>query len=560
MSDAAKYLAVSLRGSTSELEELLVESTKLKKAVMVLLNTSGDILSAERDATSDIGDLGCCIIRYLKSFVRFLNRYLGQSLSQERNLKDNPLFQQRLQKCGNILHAAVDSIIAIGKISVVAQQPSWDDIQPLLGECATLLRYLHQKPTAEFDSTLSASRTTGFVKLSNLYWSQYLRQKDLGKSSTELVSILERSTSLLEMSSPSEKRSGFAGIKCERLAALYNDIGQIEKSEMACFSSIQAHLEAGALDSAATDASKKSLSCVWKNTKSSAFVLGRVLALYVRIRWKHRFGADDIVFDDKSLVPEQRGLLLEWQAAVLMDVFATVSPDGASSLSLTSTISTLLSIYQVNEYPIRRCRVILRAIRFSLKNPNLLDPGILATLKNEATQALDGCAELSNDCSLSAFAEYISTSLRLALGFSHGHLQVDDLLRVVNSWVLIMQSCEKWESVEKKVDDPLTWISEMMGIVDYLDMLGLWKLKLAALGLLQRILELQESKDYSAIVSCISKMGLQFSRLGCSERAESLFSHAAVYIDRNNVSYAVSLAWHLAYAESLVEIGNIEKW
>ncbi|KAK2765484.1 hypothetical protein FQN54_008338 [Arachnomyces sp. PD_36] len=556
--EATKFLGSPLKGNMADIEELLVEAAKLKKLAMYFLDTLEDLSSKDSGPQSGYGELGLSIIDYINSFVRLLRRYIGHPPTEDEDPKNYQQFQQKLHRFNNIALAAVDSGIAIGKMAVVAKHPSWDDSLPLLSDCTTILKSLQSKSESESNQTALDNRGIGFVKLSNLYWSRYLKQRELAKSTRELIVLLEQSTALLGSCSTSEKRTGFVAVKLERLAVAYSEIGKEKKSDAAYLQSIQAHVGAGSLRHVSSEASRKPLERIWKDSKGEAFMLGRVINAYTKSRYRRRCDPKDIFFDDTSFTAEERGASLEWQMAALMDISNTDPGDGILYSTMSLIISSLLDIYHPETYPIRRRRVFLHATRFLLNNPNSLPSELIQTIKDEADSLADDLG-YSLDSGLAGFAKSISTSFSLSLGFYVGHLGLGELQKIISSWVSIVQNCKDWMSLETQVEDPQNWILQIKTTADYLDMRGFWRLRLSALAVLQHVLELQDEKDYSALVSCLSQQALQYNRLGYSGKAGYLLAHAQHYTEKHDVDFQASIASQLVYAEYLVGVGNIAK-
>ncbi|PGH09348.1 hypothetical protein GX51_00791 [Blastomyces parvus] len=555
VSEALKCLAAPLRGNQSDLEELVIESAKLKKAAMAFLNTLGDAALDENEGPSEYGPLALYIIDYLNNFVRFLTRYLGQAAPTNVNSDDNIncLFHQRLLKCKNIVLAAVDSVVAVGKISVVAKRPAWADIQPPLSDCFTLLKHLNSVESIKNETSPTGSISASFVKLSNLYWSRYVKQKELGVPSSDLIPLLERSTSLLRTCQLGNT-TGFVAIKYERLATLYLDDSQFQKSQRAYRSAIQAHIDGGVLKWATQNAATQPLSYILNDP---SFPLGRVLSSYARFYWKHGYDPSEAVFDDENLEPEERGILLECQAMALLEISSSGELDSRTS-PLSFLISALLEQYPQKCYPIRRLRVILHAIRLCLHVPNHLESELLEKILAEANLFLSGELDMGKDSGLFHFKESMLASLRLTLGFLQGRLHTESLREIIYSLSAIAQSCPTWESVLAKVDDPEDLIAQLKVFINYVEVLGSWKLRISALSALRHLLEIQEPKDVSEIVSCLSHLGLQYSRLGYLDMAGSLFGRGEELL-RNDVSPMVLVSWNIGFAEYLTDIGNTDQ-
>ncbi|KMU78437.1 separin [Coccidioides immitis RMSCC 3703] len=522
ISDAANNLSAPLKGNLTDLDELLMEAAKLKKTIMKAVNGLTDAAVVDNTMTFDVESLWLSINEYLMSFVRFLSRYLGPSPPFDAEANSKAGFMLRLGTCKNIAISAVDSSIAVAKISLSTEQPPWGRISPLLIDCFGLLNRLSYDHCNNDNNQASNGVSSGLLRLSNLYWSRYAAQKEAGKSAFELVPLLERSINILGHCAPAEQTSGFIAIKIERLATIYSEIGHEAKAETNYCSAIRAHIIAGTLELASAQSFQRPFRYIWKNPQSPAYALGRVLGSYIKARLKQVRKTSQLAYDDEALDVESRALLLESQMAFLVDSFA-VDPSDMLAQCLASMITKLLAIYSIDIFPLRR--------------------GL----------------ELYKDQDLDPYQEDIMSSLRLALGFYSGDLQTADLQLVIQSWAKMSQSWATWESVEAKISDPHTWISQLRGLVDYLEIKAQWMQQITLLSVLEKVLELQEKRDFSLLVTSLSIMGVQLSRLGFPDRAGEVLTRAKEVIGQHAICPSVLISWHLAYAEYLVEMGRPEK-
>ncbi|QVM13477.1 hypothetical protein D8B26_008085 [Coccidioides posadasii str. Silveira] len=558
ISDAANNLSAPLKGNLTDLDELLMEAAKLKKTIMKAVNGLTDAAVVDNTMTSDVESLWLSINEYLMSFVRFLSRYLGPSPPFDAEANSKAGFMLRLGTCKNIAISAVDSSIAVAKISLSTEQPPWGRISPLLIDCFGLLNRLSYDHCNNDNNQASNGVSSGLLRLSNLYWSRYAAQKEAGKSAFELVPLLERSINILGHCAPAEQTSGFIAIKIERLATIYSEMGHEAKAETNYCSAIRAHIIAGTLELARAQSFQRPFRYIWKNPQSPAYALGRVLGSYIKARLKQVRKTSQLAYDDEALDVESRALLLESQMAFLVDSFA-VDPSDMLAQCLASMITKLLAIYSIDIFPLRRSRVLVSSLRLFLESNIDFDSDFCDYLSQEAKSCLSQGLELYKDQDLYPYQEDIMSSLRLALGFYSGDLQTADLQLVIQSWTKMSQSWATWESVEAKISDPHTWISQLRGLVDYLEIKAQWMQQITLLSVLEKVLELQEKRDFSLLVTSLSIMGVQLSRLGFPDRGGEVLTRAKEVIGRHAICPSVLISWHLAYAEYLVEMGRPEK-
>ena len=538
--EAAEVLAAPLRGCQSDMEELLVESARLKKAAMGALTALENITSANESPERREVVFRLATSRYLVNFVRLLNRYLAPSLAQDG---ESTAATERLEKFRNIASAAVDSGVSMGKMAISTRIPPWADIEPLLSDCLRLLLALREEGSGLSEPAMPGIRS-GFVKLSNLYWSLYISEKEKAKETADLVRIIERSVSVLQKSSPADQSSGLIAVKWEKLAGLYSECGQRVKSESAYARAIRAHVDVGALENITQSTHPFRF---WSNPKSAGYALGRVLNAFMRTRLKNGRRGIDLFFDSKDLAQKQRAVLLERQMTTIMEG----SFPNSDTSCLFPLVQSLLALYPLVEYPMDRVRVILQTLRFFLDSRLTIEESFREYVLDEAKLCLSAEDVSSVDYALSC--------LRLTLGFLVGHLPVSTIDRVIRSWVRLLQNYSRWEELECVVDDISTWKLQIRSFVDYLDSQGLWRQKICALAVLRQVLDIEPDQDYAMTVTCLSKLGLQYCRLGYTEQAHAFLARAETLISQHNLPPLEIMTWHLAYAEHLLAMEKTDK-
>lgn len=556
VADAAAALGLQLKGSANDLDELLVDSAKLKKISMAWL---GEVVSKNNGKKGDNHDIQDQVREYLQGFLRFLRRYVGRQPSEDSDPKERELFQKRVSASKTIVLAGVDSAIVMGKLSVMSQGPPWEEVLPTLVECQRLLTTVTSASQQDSNFAKLDECQMGFVKLSNLFWSRYLKEKEGDHDYRTLVPLLKQSTSLLSSCSACQRTTGFAALKYERLAHLYLDANMGSESDRAFCQSITEHIGAGALGQAVSDTSGSYPHRIVQDPKSNGFMLGRALSGFVRMKLRARSSDGQTLFDDETLELEQRGLILEWQMGILTELHGHAHNDEAFRLTFSAVVSKLLQIYSPESYPIRRMRAMLCTMRFLLERPASLDQSVLLDIVNESANIVDNGRGLGNDYILSPFSTHIQNALRLTIGLHQGSLQHDELDRIIASWTSMVHECPDWTSLESCVVDTDYWLLQLRAVVDYTEIHGLWKVQLSALELVLRITELQESGDFSEAIVVLSRLVLQYCRLGHCKKASSLLSRADQCLNENEVSCLATLSYKLARTEYLLETGDVEK-
>ncbi|PYH93342.1 separin [Aspergillus ellipticus CBS 707.79] len=551
--EATNVLCMPLKGSASDLDELLVEAAKLKKLAM---GSFGDIVSKERESKNKDTDLSYRIYGYLNGFIRFLRRYVGRKPTEEEG-REIESFQRRVAATQNIALAAIDSVVAIGKLSIMSQNPSWEEMQSTLIDSQRLL--ITMESAEEYaESATAESIRLGLVKLSNLFWSRYVKEKEGGKGYRELLPLLKQSATLLSSCPPSQKITGFSPLKYERLAHVYMEANMARESEQAFRQSISEHMETGTLDQILSSDVAGFPHRVCQDPKSSGFMLGRVLYAFLKMNLRSKSMKYQGFYDDDSLDDVARGHILEWQLGILTELPSHASFDEAFRSTSGLLLAKLLDIYSSQAHPVRRLRVVLTTLRFSLERPNSLDSTLLQDIVDAGMDNVD-MEGVGDDSDLISFAIHMRNSVRLTLGLHEGSLRPRDLQDILSSWSLMVRRCTDMELLVANVGDVDHYLLQMKAIVDYTEIHGLWKLQFSALELVLRVTELRGSGDFSEATIVLSRLALQYSRLGYCAKAGELLSRADQYLGHKDISCLAILSHKLASVGYLLETGDISK-
>ncbi|KAE8382690.1 peptidase family C50-domain-containing protein [Aspergillus bertholletiae] len=554
VSDATSSLSMPLKGSLNDLDELLVEAAKLKKLTM---SAYGDLVTKARDKHGmDISR----IYEYLPAFLRFLRRYVGRpSPSEDEPKEDEPkeddLFTTRVRSCRSIVLSAVDSALAVGKFSIMSQRPSWENVISALMDCQRLLMAI-DIADEEAEPSVLEQIGAAYVRLSNLFWSRYLKEKERGKGYRDLVPLVKHSANLLSSCSPEQRTTGFAALKYERLAYLYMEGNRGAEAEQAFSQAIQEHIDTGVLDPLTSSPNFPHRTS--QDPKSSGFMLGRVLTAYLKLQLRLRGKSkSNGFFDDESQSLLVRGYIMEWQMGILAELHSHASSDEAFRSQFTCLVSKLLGLYDQESYPIRRLRVVLGGLRSSLERPHCLELPVFQDLLGEGLEGIE-LEDYAEDAALTSLATHLQTSVRLSRGLLKGDLRPETLSCMISSWSSLMRNCNDGEALIQYVGDVEHFLLQLKAVVDYTEIHGLWKLQLSTLELVLRVTELQEGGDFSEAIIVIARLVQQYCRLGYCKKAGDLLTRAEQYVDPN-VSCLATLSHKLARVAYLLETGETER-
>ncbi|OGE56896.1 hypothetical protein PENARI_c002G00625 [Penicillium arizonense] len=553
-SEATESLGLQLRGSANDLDELLVEAARLKKLALAWF---GEAIAKTLGSENEKNEAASQIREYLQAFLRFLRRYVGRQPTEESDEKEIEMFNNRINISKSIVLAGVDSAVAVGKLSIMSQSPPWEDMLPILADCHRLLSTIDAPD--EKDTETTENLGMAFVKLSNLFWSRYIKEKEAGQGYRELLPLLKQSTQLLSGCSPSQRNTAFAALKFERMAHLYLEGNMYNDSEKMFRQSIEEYILSGTLEQIVKNSEGNSPSSVNQDPKSPGFMLGRVLSALLKMKLRRKNAQSSAVYDDTELEFESRGILLEWQMDLLVDMHNYSFGEEEFRLMLGSAVSSLLDLYDSQLHPIRHIRVIFSSLRLLLEHPTALESSLIENLLDEGTEALEQGLQIGKDTDLASFAIHISNSLRVIIGFHHGKIDPSELDATLGSWTSLAQKCADWKTLSLCVNDTDYWILQLKALVDYTEIHGLWKAQLSTLELILRATELQQSGDLSDAIVILSRLVLQNCRLGYCQRAGDLLSRGEQYLTQTKVSALATLSYKVARVEYLLETGQSDK-
>lgn len=554
--EATDSLALQLRGSAGDLDELLVEAARLKKLVLAWF---GDAMTKKMKTDTEKSEVASQIREYLQAFLRFLRRYVGRPPAEDSEEKELEMFRNRILLSKSIILAAVDSAIAVGKLSIMSQRPPWEDMLPILNDCHRLLTSVETTLDTGSDETLIESIGMGLVKLSNLFWSRYIKEKEAGQGYRELVPLLRQSTHLLSGCSSSHRTTAFAALKFERTAHLYLDGNMYNDAEKAFRQSVSEYIDTGALEHMIESHPSSLSSSAKQDPQSPSFMLNRVFTGLLKVKLRGKGSKSSSFYDDVEMEPQARGLLLEWQMSLLFDLHNYSSNEDDFRSIFSSVVSTLLDIYSPDIHPIRHGRVTLSVLRFMLEHPSALDSDLTEKVMEEGVQNLDRVSQIGEDTSLAPIVPHLTNSLRIIIGFHEGKMDAGELDDTLASWTSMARQCPDWESLLVCVHDPEYWVLQLKALVDYTEIHGLWKAQLTALELILQAAELQESTDLSDAIIILSRLVLQHCQLGHCQKAGNLLSRGEQYLARHKVSSLATISFKLARVEYLLETGDVDK-
>ncbi len=544
-----------LRGTTTELEELLLQASRLRKvSAMRLTAITEDLRKTESYDESNSSLFRVCI-RIIFGVLHFVAHYVGLKLQGDGDVNCTPKSSQRRQCSVLVAQQSLKSALAAVQSNITHEYVGWELCVAALADCLTVAKMNEIFRDLAIADVNNEDMKTTFVRISNLFWSWYLKQKELGACALDLLSVLDRSIQALEGRTAAEKKIGFLAVKCEKAAVLHTNLKQFHRAHQVLATGINAHIQDGTLSVAAQKAFSQSTQQIWGEPDSSAFVLGRVLCANARLVLKHQNDSSSSLFFDKTeLKANERALLLEKQFVALERTLIPETLNGR----LKEVAEVILSLYSESTHTSHQLRFISELLTFCSKRR--LRP--YQFLPEEALKiCIDGSrrkAPLSVEGPHSTTRSLLS-SLSLQWAFQTNTPSVDLLKEFVTSHTIAIESCNGWACVLGTINDPALVMMQVQSVIDFTDMRGLSQIKLDTLLLMRRLIELQPEKDMSTLASCNAYIGLQYTRMGLTSLAGRALANAENFLTQSESKSLIALQWHLAYAEYLTRLSSYEK-
>lgn len=556
ISEATEALGLQLKGSANDLDEVLVEAARLKKLALAWF---GDAMTNKINTDGKKNEFASPLREYLQAFLKFLRRYVGRSPENNSDGNELEMFCTRVNTSKNIVLAAVDSTVALGKLSIMSQKPPWDDMLPIFSDCHRLLGTMESHHGESTDTSLRESIGKCLVKLSNLLWSCYIKEKEAGHGYRELIPLLKQSTQFLAHCTSADRTAAFAALKFERLAYLYLDQSLFGDSEKAFRQSIAEYISSGTLEQLAESMPGTQPSLASQDSQSPGFMLGRVISSLLKMKLRRKGSKGTSIYDDPALKPEQRGMILEWQLGLLCDLREYCSSEEDFRLILEPVVSSILDIYDPDIYPIRRGRVTLTLLRFLLEHPNALDSTLTEKIIQGGLDLVRHKKYAEDEAYLAPFAQHMTNSLRAIITFHQGGMNPGELDDILASWTSMLRQCTDGETLLLRIHDFDYWLLQLKALVDYTEIHGLWQSQLCTLELILRAAELRQFADLSDAITILSRLVFQHCRLGHCQKAGELLSRGDSYLAQREVSSLARLSYKLARVEFLLETGGTDK-
>lgn len=540
---AASSLAGKLLGEPVELDELLIIVASLRRSAFSLIQRQH-----KTDATESPSRVVDTCSQIVLLCVKFLIRYIGNDSSRQENDKNIARYEQRRGLAARISYPMIDSVAAMASLSARAVADEWATLDRGLQDCLALALINRDAFVEDKNASGVAKRAVSpFVSISNAYWYRYQYLKQVKTDPTRLRDCLRTSIDILKNGSACDRLAGSLPTKLEKYAQLSESVRDYQKATETYEEAIHAHIADGLLAMAADAAATRSMPIALECSIELA-LLSQSLINYTRVALKAaNQGCSVRVFvDEGRLRDSERGVLLEQQLIALSYLIQDQGVTATTSQNFTSLAQNLLGIFTKEVYPVRRFRVIVRLLAVSIANPDVLDDASRAQALQELP-AISGKPHM--DTNLLQFLPHLTACREVLVSLTNGTLDVEKTESAMANWSKMLHDHPDWNALQTQVYDVSDWLLQLELLADYLEMQGLGLTRISVLHILVLVHEASPSKQGSSLVSKLSELSLQYSRVGYSGAAGVVLLKAEKYLTTPNVPVETALRYHLAQAE-----------
>lgn len=397
---------------------------------------------------------------------------------------------------------------------------STSDYEFLLAE----LSRLHKKPPSSFEDLDQFQKLTSLSVAFALRFVRSYPGQGLSAARCIIHSALQRSTS---------SESSISWINNETIEIL---------------------IQTGALATITPPVACKPSRFAWASS-SDGIILERALRLLMTRTLTSGSDRDFANFyDDKALGNLERGLLLECQLKIATEYAAKSRHHKILRSLLPKLIQQLHEVYAPSEHPLRRANLAVHVLRMCDEHPNLF-PTDFASDWVETPFNLE---KLAKDEGLREYALDVEAAFTLAKVLNKGNPSMRNLQPVLKTWQGLLYGISSHTELEEKVFEPETLTMSLRSIASFFGSLGEDTHRLPVLSLISKIIACQPPNSTESVEASV-QIAKQWLSLGFSEKAGSVLAQSEAQAASASTATLTKIEWHLAYAEYLLSIDNLDR-
>lgn len=526
-----------LSGSVAELEDLLVSLCFLRKvAFKIAIKESTGDTEQEPESRQELCE------KFIAQLPRFALRWLGKPPGSNSATKDLLRFEQRRQLLSKHLRQILESALLLSKTQLDEDRLVWEAIDPILQDSLVLLEYMGDLG----QPSRSSPATSYHVKISHIYYQLHITLRKSTTEGTQSTSLraLKRSIDCVKQQPEPEQARAQLFKKWEAFVELCKASSRRDDA-IDALRSIRDHLaRCDTVQAITTSLACQSLRQSWK-INAEAELLSRTVCNLAKLERRPNDWSWLLTAEDKATALEH-------------DLYYILTNDNQMHRKADISdpiIVTLLQLYSVEQYPIRRLRSLLTLLMASIDSREQVEK-----LREEAELALkkvqDGC--LGQDAGLARYAPYLCQSALCILGMACGEFNSSEVKQAISAWTLMAAGCQSVNQLAEHIDDPQHLLQLLQSLADLARMKGLQSLLTEIVELSTIISQLTIDDNVELHIVQSASLCLHYLALGQSTKAEKILQ---ALIDTDmvalpQISSDIVSEFHLLAAEYYLAIGK----
>ncbi|KAL9132139.1 MAG: hypothetical protein Q9217_000073 [Psora testacea] len=552
LNKAAECLNGDLHGDSTELNELLVVVSSLRKSVSaVILRSRGDREDVGAQVPHEL--VNECL-KLLALSMRFIVRYLGSAPGREANERNSTRYKHRATLVSSLVPSTIAAVSTLGRLYARSPLEEWDQVNAALQDCIELATCLEGSGFGEeqYQKTIQSSP---FALISNAYWCRYLSLSRVSADFREQKHCLRTSIALIKHCKHDVQREGSLLLKLEHYGILYESARDYRGALEIYEESLQAHINLGVVAKAAEAAMTSSLATIFDHHEM-ARLLSRTLLAYFRVasKLKEAGATLSLYYDPCELPVGQRMLLLDHQYSAMVSKLHSRSNASIYYSSIRGLTKTLLTLSSRDESAVRRLHLVVQMVYLRTIHPAALDESLLSPVLDEYGNQISPTAS-SPSTTLQNYTCHLISSLALLVALREHKPNLNNIEETLRSWLDLLEQCPDFDALQSHVYDMKSWVLQLEMVLGYFDAQGLDYLKTLALQVSTKICESLPRNEFCETASKWTELGMQYTKLGYSGLASVTLQRAQRYLkgtDGSSTS-ATNMKWHLASAELALE-------
>lgn len=315
----------------------------------------------------------------------------------------------------------------------------------------------------------------------------------------------------------------------------------------------QVLVDTGAMEMVAAQVSATAATENAWSSSHGAITLARALRLLV-IRALKSEAKSALIFDDEKLDKLERALLLERQLGIAIEHAGRSKYQAVLQSLIPQLLQSLDRLLSVQEHPVRRANLATQVLRLHGEFPTLVPQQLVQTW----TDTQFNIESLGDDDGLHGYAADVSSALDFAKILHTGHPSILNMKPLLLTRQRLLDEVNENAALESRVLDAHALRVSLTSAAAFFGAIGEDTHRLSTLALIDKLACAQSIAGTENVLASIG-YARQWLSLGFSERAGSLFARSEKHTSSDDIPILTKIQWHLAYAEYLLAIDNLDK-